>query len=566
MKKVFLILIFIICTLLQVYSQKKDKRELDFQYSYYYLEGERQRALENYNMALSFYLEAKKIYPKEPAPNYVIALLLLSSNDPFAANEYAKKAVKLDKTQNEFYIKTLISCQLLSNDIDNAIKSYQKLIKINPKNIVYYTDLTAIYESKKDYKNAIKTLDEAERVFGINESFSMAKESYYSYLKDKKKALEEIEKLLATDPQNNRYKAIAGESYLIAGDTIAAEKIYEEIENTGDIDGKICLSIANFYQSKNNPTKYFQFLEQAFADDAVDENMKQTILFNCIDNLEFSRRYKNELKRLVDIARTEYPNSISFIAIAIDYYINVADYKNAQNEMEILLTKDKDKYQVWEQILMVDYSLNDTEKLYQHSKEATILFPNYLEFYKYFVTASYLTKNYKELIEAVNYSSMLALTEKETLVDLLSMQAEAYNELEEHHKSDSVYELILSKDPNNLNALNNYSYYLSLREEKLDRALELSEKLIGLQKDQPIYFDTYAWVLFKSKNYDDALFMIDRAISLDPNQSIYYNHKGDILFRLNKIDDAVNMWIKARELGDNSELLNNKINSKKLTN
>src|SRR5574344_419197 len=161
---------------------------------------------------------------------------------------------------------------------------------------------------------------------------------------------------------------------------------------------------------------------------------------------------------------------------------------------------------------------------------------------------------------------MLALTEKETLVDLLSMQAEAYNELEEHHKSDSVYELILSKDPNNLNALNNYSYYLSLREEKLDRALELSEKLMGLQKDQPIYFDTYAWVLFKSKNYDDALFMIDRAISLDPNQSIYYNHKGDILFRLNKIDDAVNMWIKARELGDNSELLNNKINFKKLTN
>lgn len=563
MKKIIFSFVCILFFVISGFSQRKDTRELDFQYKYYYLEGERQKALENHQLALTYYQQAKNIYPQNPSPYYVIALLLVN-NDPFAATEYASKAVKLDKNKNLFYIKTLLSCQILTNKIDDAIKSYKFLIKADPKNLTYYSDLTAIYENKKDYKNAIKTLNDAEKKFGINEIFSMAKESYYYKLNDKKKAIAEIKKLLESEPNNNKYKAIMGESYLINSDSINAEKYFSEIENAENIDANICLSVANYYQTKNNSKKYFEFLEKAFSDGNISIEIKQSILFKCIESVEFSKIYKNEIKILLDKTLLDYPDNVSFRAIAADYYINIADYKNAQAEMEFLITKDKDKYQVWQQLITIDYYLNDFQKMYEHSKDAVALFPNYLDLYKPYVTAAYATKHYSELIEAVDYASMLTISERETLIDFLSIQGEAYNNIKKYHESDSVFELVLTKDPNNLNTLNNYSYYLSLRNEKLDRALELSSKLIELEKNNPIYLDTYAWVLYKCEKFENALSLIDKTISLDSSRAIYYNHKGDILFKLNKINEAITMWEKAKELGDNSELLNNKINSKQL--
>ena len=41
--------------------------------------------------------------------------------------------------------------------------------------------------------------------------------------------------------------------------------------------------------------------------------------------------------------------------------------------------------------------------------------------------------------------------------------ADVYNSLNLYEKSDSLYELVLQNNPDNIIVLNNYSYYLSLR-------------------------------------------------------------------------------------------------------
>ncbi|MEJ7658772.1 MAG: hypothetical protein WKG07_03665 [Hymenobacter sp.] len=51
--------------------------------------------------------------------------------------------------------------------------------------------------------------------------------------------------------------------------------------------------------------------------------------------------------------------------------------------------------------------------------------------------------------------------------------------MKEYAKSDAAYDAALIADPANYGVLNNYSYYLSLRGEKLDKAKEMSGRTVA---------------------------------------------------------------------------------------
>ena len=57
-----------------------------------------------------------------------------------------------------------------------------------------------------------------------------------------------------------------------------------------------------------------------------------------------------------------------------------------------------------------------------------------------------------------------------------SILGNSYNELEDFQNSDIAYEKAIEYIPNNAQVLNNYAYYLSLREEKLEKAEEMSKR------------------------------------------------------------------------------------------
>ena len=123
----------------------------------------------------------------------------------------------------------------------------------------------------------------------------------------------------------------------------------------------------------------------------------------------------------------------------------------------------------------------------------------------------------------------------------------------------------LRKDPNNPLILNNYSYFLSLRAENLDRAAEMSKKSNLLQPRQASYQDTYAWILYQQNKYEEALEWILKALNNGGEKSgVIVEHYGDILFKLGEEAKAIEQWNAALELGDHSDELPNKIKAKKL--
>ena len=79
--------------------------------------------------------------------------------------------------------------------------------------------------------------------------------------------------------------------------------------------------------------------------------------------------------------------------------------------------------------------------------------------------------------------------------------------------------------------MNNYAYYLSLLNLKLELAEKMSGTVIQNNPDNATYLDTYAWVLFKKKDYRLAKFYIESAINNDKESSaVLIEHYGDILY------------------------------------
>jgi len=112
--------------------------------------------------------------------------------------------------------------------------------------------------------------------------------------------------------------------------------------------------------------------------------------------------------------------------------------------------------------------------------------------------------------------------------------------------------------------LNNYAYYLSLRNENLDKAEKLSKRANELRPNDRSYLDTYGWILFQQKKYPEAEEYLRKAANMGPKNPTILEHYGDVLFKLNKSAEALKQWEAAKQSGGNSEALTNKIKNKKL--
>lgn len=564
---VFALLAFVVssCSVFKKTADKDDDpRVKAFNFNFYFLEANKQKILGNYSEALQNYQMAFSVDGTQAATCYEIAGILNMARDYPAALEYAKKAVELDKTENQYYRLLLAFIYQNNNMPGESVKVYEKLIKSDPGNIHYYFEISDILSSSGKSEDAVKVLNRAEKQFGITDIISLEKEKIYHKEGDYKSALQEILKLTEAFPSNIRFRTILAESYVNAGDMEAAKKIYDELENIEPDDGIVYFSMADFYRLTGEYDKTFLLLQKGFARDDVDMDIKVQMTLSMLQNLGDDEYLITNVGKLLEVLTLSYPDNLMVRALNADYFTFKNDYKSAQAEFNFILEKDKNKYEIWEQALYVDFLLQDMPSMYKRGKEAVELYPNVLALYRYYIVAAYSTENYQELVEAVDYASGLAVSDQELQIEFLGMQADAYHKLGDHHKSDSVFDIILFKDSENIQALNNYSYFLAVRGENLDKALEMSTKLISAEKDNPVYLDTHAWVLYKNGDLEPALGFINQAVEKDPGNPVYLEHKGDILFKTGKTQDALDLWISAAEKGKGSEYLDEKIKTKKL--
>ena len=141
--------------------------------------------------------------------------------------------------------------------------------------------------------------------------------------------------------------------------------------------------------------------------------------------------------------------------------------------------------------------------------------------------------------------------------------ADVYGALNDTAKTIECYKEAIKLDPGNFVAMNNYAYYLAVRDIDLDEAERLSALAVKDEPANETYLDTYAVVFFRKKEYKLALAYIEKAIKncREENAEIL-EHYGDILFMNGQFDKAAENWEKALELNPESDILKRKVKYK----
>ena len=222
-------------------------------------------------------------------------------------------------------------------------------------------------------------------------------------------------------------------------------------------------------------------------------------------------------------------------------------------------------FTVWQQIFFINSDLQDFESLKTYTEEAKEYFPNQALVYFFNGLAYQQTKDYDNAEKAYNRGVKMAGENIELKSQFYSNLGDVYNELKQYKESDDNFEKALALNSRNAYVLNNYSYYLSLRGEQLEKAAEMSKRSNEISPGNSSFLDTYAWIMYKDGKYKEAKEWQLKAIEAsDRPSATLLEHLGDILFKLGEKTAAVEKWEEAAQLSGGSEFLPKKIADKQL--
>lgn len=527
----------------------------------YFIEGMRYYLIGQTKVALSFFDKAYSLDQTNGGLNYQLSKVNASLSNNARALLNAQTAVKSDD-KNQYYLIQLATVYETQSNFEEANKAYKKLVSDFPNNEPYYYQIGANQIQLKQYDEAIKTYAKIESVFG--RSFELTRQKQQLYVKQGKVdlAVKEGQMLIDSDPANLQYKVDQAEFYYYIDQVPNALSLLDNVlkEDKDQVQAHVLL--ADIYKSKNEMDKAFEEYKHILARPNVSGKTKQQIIQDALANATTDAA-KAQLLELTTIYVTTNPSdNIALTSQGDALFVN-----NKKEEARTYYSKsaqlDGNNYNLWLQILTLDFEFKDYDTLVAHSATAIDFFPNQSNLWYFRGLAFFNLKKYPASIEALEETKNLSGSNQALKMQALLLLADAYNETKEYAKSDAAYDEVLKYDKNNDHALNNYSYYLSLRKEKLELAKSMSERVVNRNPSEANFIDTYAWVLYQMKDYQAAKIQLEKALAGSTNGTIL-EHYGDVLFQLGDKKGALEYWKKAKAAGDASNLIDKKIADGKL--
>jgi len=537
----------------------KEPKQMEF--NHHFFEGMKQKHLNNPERAIKSFKESLDIFESSPIVHHQMAAIYKKEEKYNPALQHSKRAVEL-KGEKIWYLKQLAELYDEKNNYEEAVKVYNQIINLFPKDAETYYELAKLHLYKEELQKAIDTYDRLEKQVGINPKVINQKKRIYLKLNKVEQAANEIKKLIEKNPQNLEYHRMLAKIYTANDMNEKAVKTYEKILEIKPDDGKTLLAMARHHKRNGDDQKAFEYLKRAFGDPNLDVDDKvKTLLSNYLVG-GFKQNNKEEAFALGEILVAKHPDEAKAHAVYGDFLYQDDQLKEARKQYRQATNLDKDVYQVWEQMLYIEWELEDFDAMKSESNEALTYFPNQPTLYLLNGIANVRLENYQEAVTKLESGLNLNISQEQSKVQFYLNLADAHDHLEQYEQSDSFFEKALEVKPNDPLILNNYSYNLALREEKLDKAEQMSQKSLSLKSENAAYLDTYGWIQYKKGNYQKAEKYVKKALNKSPDDPELLDHYGDVLFKLGKKQEAIKHWQEALDNGSESDLIKKKIRDK----
>lgn len=548
-------------------------------YDYYYSEAVKQKVLGNHDAAYTLLQYCLELNPKAGEALYDLGLYAIYMQNDSLGERYLERAAALEP-ENIWYREVLSGFYLSRSAWSKAQKCLEEMAELNPKRSDVLMRLVSLYQNDKKYQQAIEVLNRIETLEGKNLQVSMDKYWLYMQLKEKDKAYAELQALSEEFPNDLSYRVILGTQYMANDELDKAKQIFDEVENKDPENQTLCLALMDYAQTIKNDSLYQANLNRLLFGEATDEAtrlrvMKDYVSQQAQDSLH-DAQIRGTFRKLLADSRS-----------SADMWMMYAAYqtlkKDAQDSIAVSLNKvielEPDNKVALQELILINIKKQDFQGLIHLCQKAIQYYPDMLVFYYYKGLSHYQLDEQQEAIKTFE----LGLRQEKSsgdegmVSDMYSILGDLYHEQKLNEKAYAAYDSALVYKDDNLGALNNYAYFLSLENKDLDKAQEMSYKTIQIEPDNVTYLDTYAWILFLKGKYAEAKIYMDKVVGYYESEPTdnkgkenketinggVLEHAGDIYYHCNEPEKALEYWKKAQKSDGASDLLEQKIKQKK---
>jgi tetratricopeptide (TPR) repeat protein len=545
-------------------SERKPAKndEKDGEIGSLFIEAEKLYLTKNIDKSLEYFDKVLELDPSHGAANYKKAQILSDLEKNTEALPFARKA-KLQDPKNKYYYILLAAIYTNLADLEMAAATYFQLVENVENTENYLFDLAALQLYQKMYEEALQTYTRAQEFFGPEEEIIFQKQKIYLKQNKLDLAITEGELLIKSNPGKSNYVAALAQILLSNNKPEQAKSYLETYVNKYGEDPIISVQLAEIYRNSGKVKEAILVLEAAFASPRMDLNSKISTLTAYTAMLP-NEELVEPLIRLTEVLVKTHPEAYQSFATAGDFYLHgIGERELAKKNYMQALALNSSNFGIWQNIISIEFYLQEYKNIIEHTEKALEIFPNQGLLYYFSGTAYLAKKKYKQAIEQFEVGKPYISSNVEMSSAMNGQLGDAYNSIGNNEKSDASFEEALKQNPENDHVLNNYSYFLSLRQENLEKAEKMSTKLISLNANNPTYLDTHGWVLYVRKKYKEAKVYLEKAALADDSATVI-EHYGDVLFQLGDVNGAIEQWKKARNLTDEKENLDKKIVDKQL--
>ncbi|WP_293311133.1 tetratricopeptide repeat protein [Pedobacter sp. UBA5917] len=521
--------------------------------------GLREKMSENYVVASTNFNKIVGLDPNNHAAYFELANANLRLDKLTEAEQNIKQAIKLNN-DNLWYWRLLGEVYKRNNNMPELIGVFNQLIRLDPENDGYYFDKANAQFLANQLDAAKKTYDEIEAKFGESRDLINAKKRLTS---NGSASDSDIVKLLEGNQADVKNYLYAAGLLLQKGNDPEALKVLVKAQQLEPNNFEVNLALADIYRKQKNDVAAFASLKLAFESGEMPLTEKVKIIAALFPKLNQPIVAKNvtELSKLV---AEKNPTDAKALALYGDVLYQQNNLKEALVQYQAALKLNEQVYAVWEQVINIQTLLGHYEDAVKVGDEALTIYPNQASLYYYMAYALYKTGKYEAAQSNLRTSLQLDVDNKSLQAQIYALQGDIYINQNNFSAAKTAFEKAISLEPDNYLIMNNYAYYLALKNDDLAKAAKYAETAANGMPNNPSVIDTYAFILFKQQKYDLAKTWIEKALQNNSNKNgVYLERYGDILFMKGEKDEAVIQWQKAKEAGNGSEVLIKKINEKK---
>ena len=527
----------------------------------FFIQGITELEFENYEEAIKLLLQAREILGSKSGINYSLAQAYFNTRDLVNAALYGKMAVE-EEPENVFYRLLLAEIYERSGRNQATIDELKAILEFQPANVEVLMELARVKTRHGQRLEANRIYDRILNITGPDLYVYMLRFRNLVNLNMIQDAEERLLEILEYDERNVSILQMAAQFYTEQQQYDKALQVTKRAFELNPADTETIILLSDLLIRDRRWEEAAELVQNIIYDERVRDVTKVEMVqyfYGQLTQNPANMSLRNATDSLIETLLQETPELGHSHALAADYFMFIQDDDRLLAALKETNRLAPDLDSAWQQRMQILLSLGEYEEVVSIGKKADDYIPDDTVILFLMGNAYLILSEYENAVSTLTRASELPAN-RELRSFVFGVLGDALSSQKKWDEAFEAYESSIRFFGNNYTALNNFAYYLSLQETRLEEALEMATKAVQNEPNNAAFLDTLGWIYYKMGEYDDALTYIQASVDTGDASAVVLEHLGDVYSALGNSDEAKLWWKRALEKDPEKSHLLEKIN------